>query len=123
MHTLAKASLASGVVSILAKHKGYTYATSLQTVFHFVTTVAAYVWASLVPSPFTKYVITPQSCHQCYNGIPSYIVHFDDDPIARMRVYQYLVLVPSLYVKSRRSSTQNFHETRLEWCKKVEELA
>jgi putative effector of murein hydrolase len=56
MHTLLKASLLSGAVSILATRKGYTYATSLQTVFHFVTTVAAYVWASLLPSSFTKFV-------------------------------------------------------------------
>jgi hypothetical protein len=49
-----------------------------------------------------------------YNGGPSFIVQFEDPIARRMRVYQYLV--PSLYVKSWRSSTNNFYETRwLSW--------
>lgn len=56
LNMLVKASIVSGVVSILATRKGYEYATPVQTVFHFISTVAAYVWASLLPSGFTKFV-------------------------------------------------------------------
>lgn len=62
LHMLVKASAVSGLASILATRKGYEYAVTVQTVFHFVTTVAAYVWASLLPSGFTKYVHPLVTC-------------------------------------------------------------
>jgi len=62
LHMLVKASAVSGVASILATRKGYEYAVTVRTVFHFVATVAAYVWASLLPSGFTKYVHPLVTC-------------------------------------------------------------
>lgn len=59
---LLKGSAVSGIVSILATRADYKYATTLQTVFHFVATVAAYVWASLLPSDFNKLVHPLVSC-------------------------------------------------------------
>jgi putative effector of murein hydrolase len=56
LHSLAITSLVSGVISIVATRKQFQYATSLQAVFHFISTVTAYVWASLLPSSFTKFV-------------------------------------------------------------------
>jgi hypothetical protein len=49
---LAKASFLSGVVCILATRKGYWHASTVQTIFHFLSTVTAYVWAfsCLLPS-------------------------------------------------------------------------
>lgn len=55
-HMLAKASFLSGVVCILATRKGYGHASTVQTIFHFLSTVTAYVWASLLPPAFTKFV-------------------------------------------------------------------
>jgi hypothetical protein len=59
LHMLAKASFLSGVVSIVATRKGYEHASTVQTMFHFLSTVTAYVWASLLPPAFTKFVHPP----------------------------------------------------------------
>ena len=56
LNLLCRATLVSCVVSILATRSGYKHASSIQTIFHFITTVASYVWASLLPTSFTKYV-------------------------------------------------------------------
>jgi putative effector of murein hydrolase len=53
---LVKGSVITGIASILATRKGYEYATTVRTVFHFIATVATYVWASLLPIGFTKFV-------------------------------------------------------------------
>jgi putative effector of murein hydrolase len=59
---LVKASVLSGVVSILATRGGCPHATTLQTIFHFTATVASYVWASLLPSGFNKFVHPLVTC-------------------------------------------------------------
>lgn len=53
---LVKGSVITGIASILATRKNYEYATTVRTVFHFIATVATYVWASLLPTGFTKFV-------------------------------------------------------------------
>lgn len=56
LNTLLKISSISGVVSIAATRSSYKHAATLQTIFHFSSTLAAYVWGALLPSGFTKFV-------------------------------------------------------------------
>lgn len=53
---LVKASVVTGAVSIAATRTGNEFATPLQTVFLFCSTVAAYVFGARLPSDFTKVV-------------------------------------------------------------------
>jgi len=62
LSTLLKISFISAVVSIAATRSNYKHASSLQTIFHFTTTLAAYVWSALLPSGFTKFVHPLVTC-------------------------------------------------------------
>lgn len=53
---LLKTAFASGVASIVATRSNFKYSSTLQAVFHFAATLAAYVWGALLPSGFTKFV-------------------------------------------------------------------
>jgi putative effector of murein hydrolase len=53
---LIKASVVTGAVSIAATRAGNEFATPLQTIFLFCSTVAAYVFGARLPSDFTKVV-------------------------------------------------------------------
>jgi putative effector of murein hydrolase len=56
LKTLIKASVVTGAVSIAATRSGNEFATPLQTIFLFCSTVAAYVFGARLPSEFTKVV-------------------------------------------------------------------
>mmetsp|Transcript_14635 Transcript_14635/g.22569 ORF Transcript_14635/g.22569 Transcript_14635/m.22569 type:complete len:354 (+) Transcript_14635:565-1626(+) len=53
---LLKTTFVSGVASLVATRSNFKYSSTLQAVFHFVATLAAYVWGALLPSGFTKFV-------------------------------------------------------------------
>lgn len=56
LSNLIKASLVTGAVSIAATKKGNEFATPLQTIFLFCSTVAAYVFGARLPSEITTVV-------------------------------------------------------------------
>jgi len=55
-NNLVKASIVTGAVSIAATRSGTEFATPLQTIFFFCSTVAAYVYGARLPSGVTKVV-------------------------------------------------------------------
>jgi putative effector of murein hydrolase len=56
MSFLLKASLVSAAASVAATRTGHDLDTPLRSIFHFLSTVAAYVWCARLPASFTKAV-------------------------------------------------------------------
>ena len=56
MSFLFKATVVSGIISILATNAGNEFATPVRTIFFFFTTFASYVWGARLPTDFTKVV-------------------------------------------------------------------
>lgn len=56
MQFLIRATVISGIMSILATNTNNPLATPIRTVFLFLTTFAAYVWGARLPSQVTKFV-------------------------------------------------------------------
>mmetsp|Transcript_23291 Transcript_23291/g.25671 ORF Transcript_23291/g.25671 Transcript_23291/m.25671 type:complete len:313 (-) Transcript_23291:223-1161(-) len=62
LSTLLKISIISAATSLAATRSRYKHASSLQAIFHFTTTLAAYVWGALLPNGFTKFIHPLVTC-------------------------------------------------------------
>lgn len=56
MAFLFKATIVSGIISILATTAGNEFATPVRTIFFFFTTFCSFVWGARLPASFTKVV-------------------------------------------------------------------